>query len=372
MRVGVDIRSLTEQRGRGVSHYAASLLESMIKSHPEDEWVLLQTGRHRYELPPQLAQPNVRLRHVRVPNRLFNPVIGLARLPRTDRLAGRPDVFFAPNFGFLSLAGTPLVLTIHDLSFQSKPEYYTTKDRLWHRAVRTRSLAHQAKKIITVSQQTKQEVIDHYQVAPDKITVIHSGVDEQYLQPVSDGEIMAIREKYGLPKSYCLFVGALEPRKNIDSMVQAYRLARQTGLTSELVLAGAPTSHVSQALSEPDASIHALGYIPEADKRSLYAGALVNLLVSYHEGFGFTPLEALAMGTPSIVSDLPIFAETVAEAAVTVDPSDVPGIAQNLVHLEQDPGRRNALLRRRDAILADFSWEAAAGATYDVLSSAAV
>jgi glycosyltransferase involved in cell wall biosynthesis len=223
--------------------------------------------------------------------------------------------------------------------------------------------------VIAVSEQTKQELTSVYQLADDRVAVIHSGIDRLYFEPVSASRREAVRRKYDLPERYCLFVGALEPRKNMRNMLAGYRLARQSGLACELVLAGKAAGSVGSSLRSP--GVRQLGYVPETDKPALYAGAMVNLLVSFHEGFGFTPLEALACGTPSIVSDLPIFTETVAEAALAVDPHKPAELAAKLVQLEQDPAIRERLLAKGKDIPERFTWQLAARRTYEVLERTA-
>src|SRR5436305_7339909 len=137
MRIGVDIRSLLSPTGRGVSHYASAVLRHMVRGHPDDEWLLLQTGARHFSLPEGLDVPQVTLHHVRVPNRLCNLGFYTGVAPGIERLLGRVDVCFALNFGFVRVGpDTPYVLTVHDLSFRINPSSYTPRERVWHRIVR--------------------------------------------------------------------------------------------------------------------------------------------------------------------------------------------------------------------------------------------
>lgn len=373
MRIGVDVRSLASATGRGVSHYASSLLGELVRTHPADHWHLFQTGRHTLSLPESLKRPNVALTHLHVPNKVLNAAWTFQSHPRLERQLGDVDVFFAPNLGFIRPARqTPLVTTVHDVSFALHPQFYSRRERLWHRAVNPRRLLGRSESVIAVSEQTKGELIKVYGLPPNKIRVVHSGIDEIYKQPVTAAARAAVRCKYALPESYMLFLGALEPRKNLPTLLQAFRVARQAGLSSELVLAGQarPGSLPASIHHANREAIHLLGYVDEADKPALYSAATMLAFVSLHEGFGFPPLEALACGTPSIVSDLPVFAETLIDAAVRVDPLNPAALAEKLVHLEHDHGLRSSLLKRAPEILRPLTWQYAATQTYTVLTEA--
>lgn len=366
MRVGVDIRSLLSSTGRGVSHYAAALLGELIRQFPGDEWRLLQTGSRAYELPSAWDAPSVGLRHLRVPNKLLNLSLATLGRPAADRLLGGVDVFFAPNLGFVRISrGTPLVLTVHDLSYAIHPAYYRWRERCWHAAVRPRALVNRAARLITVSKQTAREVQETYGFDQARLQVVPSGIDQRYRRPVTAADRRRIREAYGLPERYFLYVGALEPRKNPAGMLEGFRLARAAGLAAQLVLAGTGT-----AAAAGQQGVSRLGYIPEADKPALYAGATACLLVSWHEGFGFTPLEALACGTPSLVSDLPVFQETLGAAALRVDPGSPARIAEKLVHLEQDQETRRRIVSAGGPIVRKLTWRRAAAETHRILAEA--
>lgn len=372
MRVGVDIRSLLSPVGRGVSHYTLSLLGELIARHPGDQWVLVATGRRRLRLPPELQRPNVTLRHLRLPNKLLNLSLALTGRPRLDRLLGPGvvDVFFAPNLGFVKVSpGVPLVVTVHDLSFRLFPRYYTWRERIWHRAIRPYHLLKRAQAVITVSAQTKAEVEDIYGLLAKQISVVHSGIDPAYRKTLSTTERLRIRRKYRLPERYLLFLGALEPRKNLPTVLAAFATARTQGLKAELVLAGQPSAALKRLARQP--GVRLLGYVPEGDKPVLYAEALALVLASLHEGFGFPPLEALACGTPSIVSDLPVFAETLGAAALRVDPTDSGALARNLVDLERSTALRKRLVRFGASKLRQLTWQQSADLTYRVLRAAA-
>ncbi len=371
MRIGVDIRSLLSPTGRGVSHYTVSLLSELMEAHPEDSWHLIQTGRRASLLPEELAK-NAAFKHVRWPNKLVNASLITCGRPRLDAALGGVDVFFAPNLGFFGLQRrTPLVLTVHDLSFKVYPAWFTARERAWQQAVRPGRLLRRADRVIAVSEQTKAEIVHYYEVDPEQVTVIHSGIDDVYHRPIPEADRRRVRQKYGLPASYVLFIGAVEPRKNVSTLLAAYQEAREHGLKAELVVAGSISPAMERTIAATSEPIHSLGYVDEADKPALYAEAQTFTLLSHHEGFGFPPLEALAAGTPSIVAALPVFQETLGAAAVMVPAEDVRAVAANLVELERNRQAREHLVKNGEPVMKRLTWQEAARHTYAVLQAAA-
>lgn len=371
MNIGVDIRSLLVMSRGGIPHYTRALLAELAGRYPGDQWHLLQTGRRAYRLPPELRRPNVTLHHLRRSNRLLNARAALTGRPRLDRIVGGVDVWFSTGFGFLSLSpGVPLVLTVHDLSFRTHPEWYDRRSRAWHRAVRPRTAVGRANRLIAVSEQTKSELTGEYGVPAGRISVIHPGIESIYRRRLTRSERQRVRRRYRLPDSYILYVGAGERRKNLPTLLEGYRLARERGLTAELVLAGRGTED-PRLSDQGSAGVRRLGYVAEADLPALYGEARLLALLSWYEGFGFPPLEALACGTPSVVSDLPIFRETLGPAARRVAPGDAAALADSLVQLDGDTKLRQRLVTAGTSRLSEFTWPRAARETYRVLKEAA-
>lgn len=372
MKIGIDIRSLTSPTGRGVSHYTLALVAAMAERFPRNRFELLQTGRHPFQLPDELNRPNVRLHHHRHSNKLLNARMALTGRPRMDALLPPVDACFAPNLGFVKVApGMPLVVTVHDLSFELFPEQYSRQERSWHRLVNPRRLLDRADRVIAVSGQTGRELTDLYRLPKEKIRVVHSGIEPAYRLGRRDAVMAAARakRKYQLPDSYFLFVGAHDPRKRLAVLLRAYQQAKRQGLAAGLVLVGSVSPELIRLVrqsGEPDVMV--LGYVPEADKPGLYAGALAVTLLSLHEGFGFPPLEAAAVGVPSLVSDLAVFTETLGEAKVSVPVDDPTRTARNLVHLEQAADARTKLGQSAKRQVRRLTWDRAATETMQVLT----
>ena len=337
MRVAVDGRALRPgtARARGVARYLRSLLERLERHEPGDEYVLVDPGRAR------LA------------------TAALAGRPRLDRLAGGCDVVWLPAPAPASVsAETPYVLTVHDLSFEHRPRDYPLYDRAWHRLARPARLARGARLVLCDSQATRRAAIEEWGLAEERTRTVLPGPGRP---PATRGALPG-----GVPERFFLAVGALEPRKLPGVLVEAHRRARRDGLAAGLVFAG--EGPLRGELERAGATI--LGHTGDEALDALYEHALALACVSREEGFGFTPLEALARGTPAVVSDLPVFDETLGDAALRVPPGDADALAAALLRLEREPELRDQLAAAGRAAVARLSWEEAARATRAALAEA--
>jgi glycosyltransferase involved in cell wall biosynthesis len=367
VRVGVDARSLAGSRG--VAHYTRGLVRSLAERHPDDEWVLFVTETARQEGVADLAAlPSVRLRRHRLPSRLLFGSAAIVGAPRLDRLLGDGlDVVWAPAPRPLSLSrAVPLVLTIHDLSFEERPGDFTPYERLWHRLARPRRLAARASAIMVDAAVTASELVGRWGIPAQRIAVVAPGVDPP--GAVVDAEaVAALRRERGLSRPYLLAVGALEPRKEPELLVRAHARAVHAGLGADLVFAGA--GRLAGRLRAP--GVHVLGHVPDAELDRLYAGALALVMPSRLEGFGWPPLDAIARGTPAVVADLPVYGETLGAGALRVPPGDEAALAAALMRITVEPDLRERLVADGRAAIARLTWPRAAEAAYAVLRRAA-
>jgi glycosyltransferase involved in cell wall biosynthesis len=372
MRVAVDGRALRPGAAheRGVARYLRCLLEELGPLGPDDEYAVLVAGEGD---PEPFRAPNVRLVRSRLPGRVLFGAAALAGRPRLDRLAGGCDVAWAPAPAPVAVSpGVPLVLTLHDLSFEH-PEDFGRYERLWHRLARPRALAGRAGRVICPSEAVR-EAAAAWGVPAERLRVVRSGPGRP--PPAADasppGGAAPSGTRGALPAGvsspYVLAVGALEARKLPGVLVEAHGLARSRGLRAGLVLAG--DGPLRRELGRSAATV--LGHVPDRVLEALYAGALALSCASRDEGFGFTPVEALARGVPPIVADLPVFAETLGGGALRVPPGDVEALADALVRLEREPGLRERLVAAGSEAIAALSWERAARETRAVLEEAAV
>jgi glycosyltransferase involved in cell wall biosynthesis len=361
MRVGIDGRSL---RGgaRGIASYTRGLTTALAAGHPDDDWHVLVPGDG-----PSPTLPGVSVTRAPIPGRLLYGASAALRRPRLDALLGGVDVFWAPAPAPLAISrGTPLVLTVHDLSWERRPADFTRYERLWHRAARPAALANDAARVLTDSDPVAAEVIERWSLPAGRVAVVAPGVRAPAAEV--DGErVVAVRARHGLPERYLLFVGALEPRKAPDLLARAYADARKAGLDAAVAFVG--EGRLAHTLRGPGRYL--LGRVEDGELDALYAGALALVMPSWLEGFGLPPLEAALRGTPSVLSDLPVFARTLGDAALLVRTGDEAALGVALRRIAENTTLRAELAARARARAAAFTWERAASEAHAVLAAAA-
>lgn len=363
MQIGVDARLIHHQRA-GIGRYTSHLLRAMARANTTDRFVVFQHRRHRT---PLIEQDNFRRAT------LFAPVhtrleqwmlpIELARFAL--------DLLHSPDFIPPLYTHVPTVITVHDLAFLHWP-HFLTKDSAAYYGQIDRAVKHAAH-IIVPSESTKQDLIAQLGAPQSKVSVIYEAADERFT-PLPPAETRAqITQKYGLPPSFILFVGTIEPRKNVDGLLRAFHhLRTKYGVTDTgLVIAGGRGWLYDQVLSlaqELDLANSAffLGRVPDHDLHRLYVAARCHVHAAHYEGFGLPPLEAMACGTPTIVSNVSSLPEVVGDAALLVDPENWEEIAIAMHRLLSDPALHAELRQKGLQRARCFSWDLAARRTLEV------
>lgn len=360
MEVGFDGRSFLA--GRGVARYTRRLSGALASRHPRDGWHAFVPGAGPVDVP----DPGPVLHRDPRRQRVLFASAALAGRPHLDGPGGllrRPvDVVWIPAPAPVAVApGTPYVLTVHDLSFERRPRDFTPYERLWHRLARPRRLAARATRIVCDSEAVAAEVRADWPVDPARVSVVVPGVDRPpagQKTPHPEG---------AAPERYLLFVGALEPRKAPAVLGRAFAEARARGLDADLVVAGG--GRLAGEVEGP--GVHVLGGVDDATLHALYAHALALVMPSWLEGFGLPPLEAAGHGVPSVVTDLPVFRETLGAGALFVPPGDAGALADALLRIAGEPDLRNRLAAAAGARLAPMTWDRAADELRGVLAEAA-
>ena len=255
------------------------------------------------------------------------------------------------------------VLTLHDTSVLDHPEWFKPLFSRWYRAVLP-SLVRRVRRVLTVSEHSRQSILKRFKLPAEKVVVIPEGVNRSLFYPAPVGEMARVSQRYELPGKYLLFLGTLEPRKNLERLCDAWRLIQPQVRGVELVIAGSQLPHfapVSRLLApcevSPTRGVHYLGYVPDGDLPALYSGASAYLLPSLTEGFGLTALEAMACGTPVIASHAGALPETVGAAGILVDALDVSNWACAMLDLLSDEDCRQEYRRRGLQRARQFTWE---------------
>jgi glycosyltransferase involved in cell wall biosynthesis len=348
-----------------VPRYTRALLEAMAHEYPGDEFALFVPGREALPAVATLRSlPNVSIRRHPLSGRVLFSTAAVARRPRLDRLiGGRLDVMWAPTVAPMALsAQIPLVLTVQDLSFELRPHDFTSYERVWHALARPRSLAHRAALVIVLAEPTRQQLVARWGLRPEAVRVVPAGVRSAELRD-PNGTL----GRFGLAAgSYLLAVGALEPRKAPLLLSEAFAQARRCGLGAELVFAG--EGRLADRISGP--GMRLLGRVSDAELDALYAGAMALVMPSLLEGYGLPVREALARGTPAVISDLPVFGEELSPAVLRVPPGDGSALADALVQIAGDQALRDRLSLASRSAVAGVSWSEAARQTRAVLAQA--
>lgn len=352
MRVAVDARHLG--RGRGVARYLESMLTELALRHPETEWVAVGARARDRPLPPGVVGAASAL-----PPRLANAGSALAGHPRIDRLAGGADVVWIPAPAPAAWSPqVPAVMTVHDIAWEQRPSDFTAYERAWHAAARPRRLAGRCSRVVCVSETTRQAIrAANWPVEDSRIKVIT--------------EAPAIVPGDSPPETggrHLLYVGALEPRKGIETLAAALPIARSHGLTLGLVVVGEGRL---AGLLAGQPGVELVGGADNRELASFYAGATALVFPSLLEGFGLPPVEAAAFGVPTVGSDLPVLRELLGEAFLATAPGDPRDLGDALFRVSTDTALRNRLgCGARDAV-SGLSWAASADHLYDLLCEAA-
>jgi glycosyltransferase involved in cell wall biosynthesis len=362
MRIGIDVRIAHYTRG-GISTYALRLLRALAELDAETDYCILHS---RKEHTPSLPTVNFRPVACWTPahHRLERWALGaeIARL-RLDLLHS-PD-FIPPAFGYRRL-----VITVHDLNFLYYPQFLTAESRRYYNG-QIAWAVRRANHILADSRATKADLVSILSVKPGKITVVHLAADPAH-RPLTKAEAREVAAKYGLEPGYLLFVGTLEPRKNLPGLLQAYRLLRDARTTDEpLVLVGGKGWLYDEIFERVEA-LHLTEYVrflhgvPNADLPGLYAAAGLLTTPSFYEGFGLPALEAMSFGTPVVVSDRASLPEVVGDAGLLVNPDDPEDIARALTRVLTDETLRFRMRERGLEQAARFTWDRAARETLAV------
>jgi glycosyltransferase involved in cell wall biosynthesis len=364
MRIAFDGTTLRPGR-TGVGYYTEHLLHHLAEQAPDDQLVVVSnrpvdTTR---PLPPRVRVATSRWRAPRM-------VWMQALAPRLLRQI-EADVVHFTN-GMVPLASTvPTVVTIHDMSLTLYPRYHPPRRVLLNRPL-VDLAARRADAIITVSQSAKRDIVRLYGLSPDRVHVVHEAAAPSF-RPVHDSyERERVRRKYGLADRFILYVGTIEPRKNLPKLIEGFASRKRSGdLPHQLVCAG-PYGWLSRDLEERierlqiDDAVRFTGYVPFEDLPALYSLAEMFVFPSIYEGFGLPVIEAMACGTPVVTGCVAALSEVTGGAVEQVDNLDAESLGTAMVGLARRPERRENLSALGVQRAHSFSWERAARETLNV------
>jgi glycosyltransferase involved in cell wall biosynthesis len=371
LRIAIDAHSVGTGLG-GNESYATNLIEALASIDSINQYTLYITRREALE----------RFRN-RWPNfsvRRTLPHTPLIRIPLTlsAELRKNPVDVLHVQFTSPPFSPCPVVVSIHDLSFEHLPQTFKWRSRKQLRITVRRS-ARAAAQVVTLSQYARNDLVSTYRLKPEKVNVIPLAAPSHFRWTSNEQELQRVRQTYGIEGEYILSVGAIQPRKNLSRLIAAYsrlRGAKPGGKLPKLVLVGKcawlyeETLRTIRELGVTD-SVVLTGYVPQADLPPLYSGTLCFVYPSYFEGFGLPPLEAMQCGAPVIVGNRTSLPEVVGNAGLLVDPFDVDDIASAIQRLIADSGLRTTLRAQGLERAKLFDWQKTARQTLAVYQKAA-
>jgi len=376
MRIAIDIRALGAGRRTGVEEYEIALLNALFEIDKENEYILFNNrfSQINNDFKQFEKNSNVRIINLKIPNKIFNSALTFAYYPKIDKLCKNPDVFFSPAWNFCRVSKTSKhILTVHDLSFEVSPDFFSFKKRLWHKIIGAKRQTLEVDKIIAVSESTKEDLINIYNINPQKIEVIYLGVNNKFFKTCSYHEKLEIRKKYHLPENFILFIGTIEPRKGIFNLIKSFEeFKKQDAGNMHLVISGVHGWSYREILKAAKNSsfkkyIKISGFIEDADKPAIIQSSKAFVYPSLYEGFGFPPLEAMACKIPTIISNNPSLPEISGNGALMIDPWNIREFAWAMEQIINNYDLREKIIKNGIKCAEKYKWEETAKQTLKVI-----
>jgi len=354
VRIAIDARKLHDY---GIGTYVRNLVHWLSRLEDRHTYVLLcrpGDADQLRALGPRFEPLTEKAGNYSVREQLSVP-LALAR--------ARVDLFHAPHYVVSPLTRCPFVVTIHDCIHLRFPQYLPNQMAGHYARTMMRMSAHRSKRILTVSQASKQDIVHYLGVPPEKVEVIYNALDERLATPPTEADMARVRERYQLAAPFILYTGNIKPHKNIDRLIEAYAIMRRKGVVdAKLLIIGDDISkypNLRRLIHRHQLHPHVrfFGFVSDDMLAILYRLATVFVFPSLYEGFGLPPLEAMAGGAPVITSNVSSLPEVVGDAAVLIDPLDASALADAMARVIGDSALRAELVRRGHERVKAFSWE---------------
>jgi glycosyltransferase involved in cell wall biosynthesis len=376
MHIGLNAHLLSLEetyRGAGINWYIHNLLTHLPRVDCDNRYTAFLGDR-------RFTSAGLTLKVSRLPT--SRPVVRIFWEQVVQPFAlqkERVDLLHALAFVTPLLSPCPSVVTIYDLSFILYPESFKHSKR-FYLSLFTRLSARRARRIVVISESTKRDVVRLLGVPPEKVEVVYCGLDEAFCLLDKD-QVAAFRAERGLPERFVLFVGTIEPRKNITRLIEAFATMRPCDLATlraepqgealKLVIGGAKGWFYEDVFARVEelgleGEVLFPGYIPASELPLWYNAAQLFVYPSLYEGFGLPPLEAMACGTPVVAANTSSLPEVVGEAGLTVDPLDIEGLAEAMRRVLNDKALRQEMRERGLRRAQGFSWTKTAQQTVQV------
>jgi glycosyltransferase involved in cell wall biosynthesis len=361
--VAIDARKLHDF---GIGTYIRNLLRELARIDPFTEYLLL-TGERDLGAGAALG-PNFRTVLETSGNYSLREQLHIPWVVRRERA----DVYHAPHYILPPLVTARSVVTIHDCIHLMFPQYLPNRAAYAYARGSMWAAVRRSARILTVSEASKRDILHFFNVAPEKIVVVHNAIDDHFWETPDEAHVAQVRERYQLDHRFVLYVGNIKPHKNLVRLIEAFAALRTGALDDvKLLIIGDEISKLPalrRAVHHHKLHKHVrfLGYVSDDTLRALYRLAAVFAFPSLYEGFGLPPLEAMASGTPVVTSNVSSLPEVTGGAAELVDPYDVASIAAGIRRVLEDPALAAEMSRKGRERARQFSWEQSVAKTREV------
>lgn len=376
MKIGIDARKLSSNKS-GIGYYAYNLIRSALEQDCNNEYILYSDKTIGVSF--NNSNCKIKILPMRMQSAKYDKLMSpywqnfiLTREMKKDGV----DLFFSPNFFKPLLFRKPSIVTVHDLTFFTVPEAFSGLQRLYNKIFLRMSLSKRVK-VLTVSECSKKDIQHYYHVKEQNIFITYCAVDDKRFKPISEldsDKNMEVKQKYCLPERFILFVGTIEPRKNVSAILESLKKIKDNkNLAYKFVICGSrgmdfeKVKHTVKDLGL-DNDVHFSGYVEDEDLPYIYANAELFVYPSIYEGFGIPPLEAMASEVPTITSDLSSLPEVVGEAACLVDPRNVQQLADSIEQMMNNYEVRESFIHAGKIRVKRFSWDESAATFLKVVN----
>ncbi len=364
MKIAFNCRSFLKKKRTGIGRYAYHLVKEYKDLNEEDEF-FLYTPKNLFD--SKRKDPHIKAPHFIVKRDYFRRGV--------NATMGKVDVYHSPCPELLEdPRGYKTIVTVHDLIFKTCPNVHTERT-IQMLEKQMDSIVAKADRIICISKSTADDLIKFYKVKEDKIRLIYNGVDKHIFYVLNEAEKQegkAVLKAKGVEDPFLLFVGTIEPRKNLRGLLEAYKMLKERGDFKGKVVVVGMKGWLSDGLEDfinqlgIQDDVLFLGYVTNAELRYLYNLCTVFLFPSFYEGFGFPIVEAFSCGAAVVTSNVSSPLEIAGDCAITIDPSDPEQMALAVKDLVKDPEKRNELKERGKKRSGLFSFKKTAEETWKV------
>lgn len=377
MKIVFDAGPLYSQK-TGIGHYTYNLIKEISTQNIDNEIILFSRRSYKKSKKKQIDDINLTGTNIDyvfqpLPNRIYRATRKIFGFPHMETFTGQVDIAHGTNFLPLPSGRSKTVVTIHDCSFMVFPEY-ASKDTLRVLTKKIPRIIHEVDVILTDSNHARKEVIEIFDAPENKVNVVYAAASEIY-RPLEQFNKNDIQNAFSKGFPYILYVGTIEPRKNISCLIKAFNLYKKnTGDPIKLVISGRLgwlyediTTEVERSKFKND--IIFSGYVSNDDMPKLYNGAELFVYPSFYEGFGMPPLEAMQCGVPVITSNCSALPEVVGEAAILIDPEDYVNLATQIEKVLCSSKLRKVMVENGLKQANKFSWAKSAKICLDIYSN---